>query len=98
MVLTVQVTSGLEDSSGIFSNLYLIDLANSKRVRKSVVEGQGLKEGGYINKSLASLRNIMEDLDRKTSHVPYRDSKSTQLLQDSLESNSRTMMVVDICF
>ena len=77
MVLTVQVTSGHGDSPGIFGNLYLIDLAGSERVCESVVEGQGLKEGGYINKSLASLRNIMEDLDRKTSHVPYRDSKLT---------------------
>jgi len=97
MVLNVQVTSGLEGEPSTSGNLYLVDLAGSERVRKSAVEGQELKEAGHINKSLAALGNVMEALDRKASHVPYRDSKLTYLLQDSLGGNSRTMMVVAVC-
>jgi len=96
MVLLVHVNSGLD---GIPSNkgcLYLVDLAGSERVRKSNVDGQALKEAGYINKSLSALGNVMEALDRKSSHVPYRDSKLTYLLQDSLGGNSRTMMIVTV--
>jgi len=65
-------------------------------VRKSGVEGANLKEATQINKSLSALGNVMEALDRKASHVPYRDSKLTYLLQDSLGGNSRTMMVVAV--
>ena len=96
MVLLVHVNSGLD---GVPSNrgcLYLVDLAGSERVRKSNVDGQALKEAGYINKSLSALGNVMEALDRKSSHVPYRDSKLTYLLQDSLGGNSRTMMIVAV--
>ncbi|EEC50188.1 kinesin family-like protein, partial [Phaeodactylum tricornutum CCAP 1055/1] len=97
MVLSVDVYSGLEDSQKNKGTLYLVDLAGSERVRKSNVQGDQLKEAGYINKSLSALGNVMEALDRKASHVPYRDSKLTYLLQDSLGGNSRTMMVVAIC-
>lgn len=55
-----------------------------------------MKEAGHINKSLSALGNVMEALDRKASHIPYRDSKLTYLLQDSLGGNSRTMMIVAV--
>ncbi len=77
--------------------MYLVDLAGSERVRKSEVEGKALKEAQHINKSLSALGNVMEALDRKASHIPYRDSKLTYLLQNSLGGNSRTMMVVTVC-
>lgn len=96
LVLIVHVNSGLD---GVPSNrgcLYLVDLAGSERVRKSNVGGAELREAGYINKSLSALGNVMEALDRKSSHVPYRDSKLTYLLQDSLGGNSRTMMIVAV--
>ena len=96
MVLTVDVTSGVGSQSNK-GTLYLVDLAGSERVRKSHVEGDQLKEAGFINKSLSALGNVMEALDRKASHVPYRDSKLTYMLQDSLGGNSRTMMIVTIC-
>lgn len=97
MVLLVDVTSGLEGQPSNKGCLYLVDLAGSERVRRSQVEGDQLKEAGFINKSLSALGNVMEALDRKASHVPYRDSKLTYLLQDSLGGNSRTMMVVAVC-
>lgn len=97
MVLTVEVKSGIEGQEPTTGTLYLVDLAGSERVRKSAVEGQELKEATHINKSLSALGNVMEALDRKASHVPYRDSKLTYLLQDSLGGNSRTMMVVAVC-
>jgi len=97
MVLSVEVTAGIVGEEPCLGNLFLVDLAGSERVRKSAVEGQNLKEATHINKSLSALGNVMEALDRKASHVPYRDSKLTYLLQDSLGGNSRTMMVVTVC-
>lgn len=94
MVLIVDVTSGMGEANQNTGTLFLVDLAGSERVRRSNVDGEHLKEAGHINKSLAALGNVMEALDRKASHIPYRDSKLTYLLQDSLGGNSRTMMVV----
>jgi kinesin family member C2/C3 len=97
MVLSVDVESGLGKSCTNKGTLYLVDLAGSERVRKSNVEGENLKEAGFINKSLSALGNVMEALDRRASHIPYRDSKLTSLLQNALGGNSRTMMVVTTC-
>jgi hypothetical protein len=97
MVLTVEVKSGIAGEEPVSGILYLVDLAGSERVKKSAVEGDELKEATHINKSLSALGNVMEALDRKASHIPYRDSKLTYLLQDSLGGNSRTMMVVTVC-
>lgn len=97
MTLMVEVESGLEGEPTNKGILYLVDLAGSERVRKSQVEGEQLKEATHINKSLSALGNVMEALDRKASHVPYRDSKLTYLLQDAIGGNSRTMMVVAVC-
>jgi len=96
MVLWVDVNSGFEGQDGNKGTLFLVDLAGSERVKKSEVEGDHMKEAGHINKSLSALGNVMEALDRKASHVPYRDSKLTYLLQDSLGGNSRTMMIVAV--
>jgi kinesin family protein C2/C3 len=96
MVLWVDVHSGYEGQDGNKGTLFLVDLAGSERVKKSEVEGEHMKEAGHINKSLSALGNVMEALDRKASHVPYRDSKLTYLLQDSLGGNSRTMMIVAV--
>lgn len=96
MVLWVDVIAGFEGQPGNKGTLFLVDLAGSERVKKSEVAGDHLKEAGHINKSLAALGNVMEALDRKASHIPYRDSKLTYLLQDSLGGNSRTMMVAAV--
>merc|ERR1712071_450445 len=59
--------------------------------------GKEMKEAQHINKSLSALGNVMEALDRKASHIPYRNSKLTYLLQDALSGNSKTMMIATVC-
>uniref|UniRef100_A0AAV1UGA4 Kinesin motor domain-containing protein n=1 Tax=Peronospora matthiolae TaxID=2874970 RepID=A0AAV1UGA4_9STRA len=76
--------------------LYLVDLAGSERVKKSNVSGDMLREAAHINKSLSALADVMEALDKKMSHVPYRNSKLTYLLQDVLNSSCKTVMIVNV--
>lgn len=77
--------------------LYLVDLAGSERVRKSAVIGPRLKEAQYINKSLSALGDVLESLDKKQAHVPYRNSKLTHILQDSLGGAARTLLICNVC-
>ncbi|XP_030379391.1 osmotic avoidance abnormal protein 3-like isoform X6 [Scaptodrosophila lebanonensis] len=74
--------------------LNLVDLAGSERQRKTGAFGDRLKEATKINLSLSALGNVISSLvDGKTKHVPYRDSKLTRLLQDSLGGNTKTLMI-----
>ena len=97
MVLHAMVHTKINQQDQPVGNLYLVDLAGSERVRKSGVEGSEMKEAQHINKSLSALGDVMAALDEKKSHIPFRNSKLTYLLQDSLGGNSRTMMVVTVC-
>ncbi|KAL5109417.1 Kinesin-like protein KIF3B [Taenia crassiceps] len=77
--------------------LNLVDLAGSERQSKTHSEGERLIEATRINLSLHTLGNVISALvDEKCTHVPYRDSKLTRLLQDSLGGNSKTVMVANI--
>uniref|UniRef100_A0A673X1I6 Kinesin-like protein n=1 Tax=Salmo trutta TaxID=8032 RepID=A0A673X1I6_SALTR len=74
--------------------LYLVDLAGSEKVGKTGAEGAVLEEAKNINKSLSALGNVISALAEGSTYVPYRDSKMTRILQDSLGGNCRTTMVI----
>ncbi|KAK9806812.1 hypothetical protein WJX72_003588 [[Myrmecia] bisecta] len=74
--------------------LHLVDLAGSERLSRSLVEGDRLKETQAINKSLAALGGVMQALQAKLPHVPYRNSRLTRLLEDSLGGHGRVIMIV----
>ncbi|XP_024374792.1 uncharacterized protein [Physcomitrium patens] len=77
--------------------LNLVDLAGSERLNKTGATGDRFRELTNINWSLSALGNVISALvDDKSSHVPYRDSKLTRLLQDSLGGNTRTVMIANI--
>ncbi|CAF4149378.1 unnamed protein product, partial [Rotaria magnacalcarata] len=77
--------------------LHMVDLAGSERQSKSGAEGNTLKEATKINLSLSTLGNVISALvDGKSTHIPYRNSKLTRLLQDSLGGNSKTAMIANI--
>ncbi|KAK8585002.1 hypothetical protein V6N13_138944 [Hibiscus sabdariffa] len=83
------------------AKLHLVDLAGSERAKRTGSDGMRFKEGVHINKGLLALGNVISALgDEKKRkegvHVPYRDSKLTRLLQDSLGGNSRTVMIACI--
>lgn len=79
------------------SKLSLVDLAGSERATKTNAKGDRLKEGTMINLSLSALGNVIQSLvDGKSKYIPYRDSKLTRLLQDSLGGNTRTLMIAAV--
>ncbi|MCO5594619.1 hypothetical protein L7F22_048652 [Adiantum nelumboides] len=96
-VLTVHI-KGKELASGtaLRGCLHLVDLAGSERVDKSEATGDRLKEAQHINKSLSALGDVIAALAQKSAHVPYRNSKLTQLLQDSLGGHAKTLMFVHV--
>uniref|UniRef100_A0A0E0N2B8 Kinesin motor domain-containing protein n=1 Tax=Oryza rufipogon TaxID=4529 RepID=A0A0E0N2B8_ORYRU len=96
-ILTVHVR-GLDVKNGSTSRgcLHLIDLAGSERVERSEATGDRLKEAQHINKSLSALGDVIFSLAQKNAHVPYRNSKLTQVLQSSLGGQAKTLMFVQI--
>ncbi|SAM83995.1 probable Kinesin-1 motor protein [Ustilago bromivora] len=94
-LITIQQRN-TETGSVKTGNLYLVDLAGSEKVGKTGASGQTLEEAKKINKSLSALGMVINALtDGKSSHIPYRDSKLTRILQESLGGNSRTTLIVN---
>ena len=92
LTVTQNNTKDLSAKSG---KLYLVDLAGSEKVGKTGAEGKRLDEAKNINKSLSTLGLVIFSLtDGKSTHVPYRDSKLTRVLQDSLGGNSKTSLII----
>uniref|UniRef100_A0AAQ5ZXW6 Kinesin-like protein n=1 Tax=Amphiprion ocellaris TaxID=80972 RepID=A0AAQ5ZXW6_AMPOC len=85
----------VETELKLSGKLYLVDLAGSEKVSKTGAEGSVLDEAKNINKSLSALGNVIAALSEGTkTHVPYRDSKMTRILQDSLGGNCRTTIII----
>ena len=95
--LTIEVRAKGDTKAMTVSKFHLVDLAGSERQKKTKAKGDRLKEGININMGLLSLGNVISALGEENrganSHIPYRDSKLTRLLQDSLGGNSHTLMI-----
>ncbi|XP_006878798.1 PREDICTED: kinesin-like protein KIFC3 isoform X3 [Elephantulus edwardii] len=96
--LLIVTVRGVDCSTGLRTTgkLNLVDLAGSERVGKSGAEGNRLREAQHINKSLSALGDVIAALRSRQGHVPFRNSKLTYLLQDSLSGDSKTLMVVQV--
>ncbi|OWM65143.1 kinesin-like protein KIN-14P [Punica granatum] len=96
-ILTIHVR-GTDQKTGtaLRGSLHLVDLAGSERVDRSEVTGDRLREAQHINKSLSALGDVIFALAQKSSHVPYRNSKLTQVLQSSLGGQAKTLMFVQL--
>ncbi|KAI8645515.1 hypothetical protein BD408DRAFT_480528 [Parasitella parasitica] len=88
--------TGSNNSNTLVSKFHFVDLAGSERLKRTKAEGNRAREGISINSGLLALGNVISalgDESRKSVHIPYRDSKLTRLLQDSLGGNSQTLMM-----
>lgn len=96
-IFVIEVTQkNSETQSSRSGRLYLVDLAGSEKVGKTGASGQTLEEAKKINKSLSALGMVINALaEGKNGHIPYRDSKLTRILQESLGGNSRTTLIIN---
>ncbi|KAK9086572.1 hypothetical protein Syun_028966 [Stephania yunnanensis] len=94
--ITVGRSGGTEEAMEEFSKLWLVDLGGSERLLKTGATGQTLDEGKAINLSLSALGDVIAALKRKRGHIPYRNSKLTQILRDSLGDDSKALMLVHV--
>ncbi|XP_054263414.1 kinesin-like protein KIF3B [Macrosteles quadrilineatus] len=96
VMITVEMKD-LSEGRVRVGKLNLVDLAGSERQNKTCAEGDRLKEANKINLSLSALGNVISALsENKSNYIPYRDSKLTRILKDSLGGNSKTVMIANI--
>ncbi len=93
-IFMLEVRQTFTNDSECQGTLNLVDLAGSEKVGKSGMQGQIFEEGTKINLSLSALGNVIHALTSSMEHIPYRDSKLTRLLQESLGGNYKTALVV----
>ncbi|KAM8760480.1 putative LOC110439812 homolog [Acanthopagrus schlegelii] len=97
LIIGIMVESrNLTNGSVSTGKLSLVDLAGSERAAKTGAKDHQLKEANSINKSLSALGDVISALSSDLPHVPYRNSKLTQVMQDSLGGNAKTLMIVNI--
>jgi hypothetical protein len=104
LIYTLFLISSFEMDGGLIitrtSRLHLVDLAGSERQKYTNAQGQRIKEAGNINKSLSILGNVINAViefnESKTKFVPFRDSKLTYYLKDSIGGNSKTVIIGNI--
>ncbi|XP_027870374.1 kinesin-like protein KIFC3 isoform X5 [Xiphophorus couchianus] len=96
--LLIITVSGFNTTTGTRTQgkLNLVDLAGSERIGKSGAEGSRLREAQCINKSLSALGDVISALRSRHAHVPFRNSRLTYLLQDSLSGDGKTLMMVQV--
>ena len=96
-IFVITITQkNVETGSAKSGQLFLVDLAGSEKVGKTGASGQTLEEAKKINKSLSALGMVINSLtDGRSTHIPYRDSKLTRILQESLGGNSRTTLIIN---
>jgi kinesin family protein 5 len=93
-IMTITQTNNFDFTTKT-GKLYLVDLAGSEKVSKTGAKGQTLDEAKAINKSLTTLGIVIKALtDGKSTHIPYRDSKLSRILQESLGGNSKTCLII----
>uniref|UniRef100_A0A8B9VSB0 Kinesin family member 21A n=1 Tax=Anas zonorhyncha TaxID=75864 RepID=A0A8B9VSB0_9AVES len=92
----ISESSQMNEFETLTAKFHFVDLAGSERLKRTGATGERAKEGISINCGLLALGNVISalgDKSKKATHVPYRDSKLTRLLQDSLGGNSQTLMI-----
>ncbi|XP_054818362.1 kinesin-like protein KIN-7C [Prosopis cineraria] len=89
--------AGTSRSGILVASVYFVDLAGSERASQALTKGTRLREGGHINRSLLTLGTVIRKLSKeRNGHIPYRDSKLTRILQNSLGGNARTAIICTI--
>ena len=95
-ILVLEYKQWNEDGSVKQAKLNLVDLAGSERIGKTGASGKTLNEGKKINQSLSTLGRVIQALTVHDEHIPFRDSKLTHLLRESLGGNSKTTLICTI--
>ncbi|KAJ0555409.1 putative minus-end-directed kinesin ATPase [Helianthus annuus] len=96
MIRMSMTCSDATERRKVTNKIWMVDLGGSERVLKTKAWGRRFEEGKAINLSLSALGDVINALQRKNSHIPYRNSKLTQVLKDSLGEDSKTLMLVHV--
>ena len=90
----IMIVNIINKTKALHGKLFIVDLAGSEKISKTNCQGLNIEEAKLINKSLSQLGLIIKALTTNTSHIPYRSSKLTRLLAESLGGNSRTSLIL----